>query len=155
MSTSTGVEGARIHQCQGMLFPRSPREICEVIGLNWLSALKLSAHGWLAFSPESLLQLDERQETELRFVGALVVAGCDDVLLHRLLGDLQKPYCYRPDRVYYDWVAREWRLLPKPLDDAESVFGAWLDALEEDGNLSRLVDIQEQTEGAIKRVTGH
>jgi hypothetical protein len=57
-------------------------------------------------------ELDEAQEAELRFVGALVVAGCDARMLERLLAPLTKPYCYRLSRIYYDWAAQAWRLLP-------------------------------------------
>lgn len=143
---------ARVHACQEMLFPSLPREICESLGLNWWAAVKLHTDGWLSFNPESLPALDERQEVELRFVGALVADGCDDAMLHRLLDGLEKPLCYRPDRIYYDWSARSWRPLPKPLDNAEEVFSGWLDALEKEGDLSTLEDIQERAANAIKRL---
>ena len=61
---------ARVQACQEMLFPSVPREICESLGLNWWAAAKLHADGWLSFNPESLANLDEQQEMELRFVGA-------------------------------------------------------------------------------------
>jgi len=144
---------ARVHDCQEMMFPPAPRETCEALGLNWWAAVKLHADGWLNFNPESLPTLDERQEVELRFVGALVAAGCDDAMLHRLLDDLEKPFCYRPGRVYYAWTAREWRLMPRPLDNAEEVFSGWLDALEAKEDVSTLEDIKERTARAIKRLT--
>lgn len=146
---------ARVHDCQEMLFPSVPREICETLGLNWWAAVKLHTDGWLSFSPEALPTLDERQEVELRFVGSLVAAGCDDAMLHRLLDGLEKPFCYRPDRVFFDWTARSWRLLPKPLDNAEEVFSDWLNSLEEDGDVSSLEDIKERATDAVTRLTKH
>jgi len=143
---------ARVHACQEMLFPSLPREVCESLGLNWWAAVKLHTDGWLSFNPEALQALDERQEVELRFIGALVAAGCDDSMLHRLLDDLEKPFCYRPDRVFYNWTARSWQLLPRPLENAEEVFSGWLDSLEEDGDVSSLEDIKERATDAITRL---
>src|SRR6478609_2692760 len=70
-------KAAQVIPTQQLLFPYSPRAICDEIGLNWWAALKLYEDGWLSFSPEAGGRLDETQESELRFVGALVVAGCD------------------------------------------------------------------------------
>ena len=144
---------ARVHDCQEMMFPPAPRETCEALGLNWWAAVKLHADGWLSFNPESLPALDERQEVELRFVGALIAAGCDDAMLHRLLDGLEKPFCYRPSRIFYNWPSRSWQLLPRPLDTAEEVFSGWLDALEEEEDVSTLEDIQERAADAINRLT--
>jgi len=69
---SHDISGARIHDCQELMFPPKPREVCEGLGLNWWAAVKLFTDGWLSFNPEALPALDERQEVELRFVGALV-----------------------------------------------------------------------------------
>lgn len=144
---------ARVYACQGMLFPIVPREICESLGLNWWAAVKLHADGWLSFNPESLPALDESQEVELRFVGALIAAGCDDAMLHRLLDDLKKPFCYRPGRIFYDWSTRSWQLLPRPLDTAEEVFNGWISALEKEKDVSTLKDIHERAADAINRLT--
>jgi hypothetical protein len=143
---------ARVHACQEMLFPIVPREICESLGLNWWAAVKLHADGWLSFNPESLPALDERQEVELRFVGALIAAGCDDAMLHRLLDGLENPFCYRPERVFYNWTSRSWQLLPRPLDTAEEVFSDWIDALEEKEDVSTLEDIHERAASVINRL---
>lgn len=144
---------ARIHTCQGLLLPLAPREICKSLGLNWWAAVKLHADGWLSFNPEAFHTLNERQEAELRFVGALVAAGCDEGMLHRLLQDLEKPLCYRPDRIYYDWAARKWRLLPEPPEQPEDQFSGWLGTLEEKGDLASLESIMEDAASVIERLT--
>src|SRR3954468_4183420 len=70
---------------QQLLFPTTARSVCDEIGLNWWAALKLHEDAWLSFIPDSAARLDESQETELRFVGSLVVAGCDRAMLSTLL----------------------------------------------------------------------
>ena len=108
--------------------PRSPQEVCKQLGLNWFTALKLHEEGWLSFDPKSGKELNESQEAELFFVGTLVAAGCDGSVLKQLLSGLQKPYSYRMNRVYYDWMARTWRLLEDD-DKLEEKFAEWFEQL--------------------------
>ena len=96
--------------------------------------------------------MDESQEAELLFIGSLVVGGCDESLVEHLLSGLQKPYCYRIERVYYDWCVQAWRLIPeKP--DPEEMFEQWLDDLVHDENMEELESVQEKIEDAILRLT--
>ena len=97
------------------------------MGLNWWAALKLHEDGWLSYSPANTPRLDEAQEAELRFVGSLVIAGCDRGMLAILLDVLSKPYAYDAARLYYDWLARRWRLLPDPQAHPEAIFTDWLE----------------------------
>jgi hypothetical protein len=145
-------ERARTPVGQQLLFKPSPRTVCDEIGLNWWAALKLRDDGWLSFDPKQELPLDESQESELRFVGALVVAGCDNAMLHRLLDGLCQPYGYRPGQIYFDWVHREWRHLPRPSENATEVFDAWIDSLENGQDLAALQEIKERACDAINRI---
>jgi hypothetical protein len=78
-----------------------------------------------------MTEVDEAQEAELSFGGALVVAGCDARMLERLLTPLTKPYCYRLSRIYYDWAVQAWRLLPIAKEPpAEADFAELLGALK-------------------------
>ena len=43
------IEKARVNQLN--LFPIISREVCERIGLNWLSAIELYNMGFLSFDP--------------------------------------------------------------------------------------------------------
>src|SRR5262245_41851132 len=97
------LQAARVASAQHLLFPNTPRGVCDEVGLNWWAAIKLYDDGWLSFAPEVVSRLDESQEAELRFVGALVVAGCDRPMLAALLSGLPKPYAYHGSRLYYDW----------------------------------------------------
>ena len=92
-------ELARVATAQQLLFPANPRALCEQMGLNWWAALKLHEDGWLSFSPANVPRLGETQEAELRFVGSLVIAGCDRGMLALLLNGLHKPYAYDATRL--------------------------------------------------------
>jgi hypothetical protein len=145
-------EPARVAAAQQLLFPASPRAVCEKMGLNWWAALKLHEDSWLSFSPANTPRLDEAQEAELRFVGSLVIAGCDRGMLAILLDGLTKPYAYDVDRIYYDWASRRWRLLPDPHAHPEAIFTDWLEALVGHGDANSLTGILELGHDALARV---
>jgi hypothetical protein len=145
---------ARVSADQQLLFPANPRALCQDIGLNWWAAIKLHEDGWLSFSPAKTPRLDEAQEAELRFVGSLVIAGCDRSMLAVLLGGLPRPYAYDVKRLYYDWFTRSWRLVPDPQENPESVFTDWLENLVQCGDVSTLTGIGELAHDALARVHG-
>jgi hypothetical protein len=145
-------ELARVAAAQQLLFPANPRAVCEQMGLNWWAALKLHEDGWLSFSPAKAPRLEEAQEAELRFVGSLVIAGCDRGMLALLLNGLHKPYAYDAARLYYDWAARQWRLLPDPHAHPEAIFADWLERLVEDGDVNSLTGILELGQDGLSRV---
>jgi hypothetical protein len=123
------------------------------MGLNWWAALKLSEDGWLSFAPDATTRLDETQETELRFVGSLVVAGCDRNMLSTLLAGLPKPYAFPVNKLYFHWAARQWRILPDPVMNPEAAFTEWLESLVERGDTSSLRGILELAQDALARMT--
>jgi hypothetical protein len=145
-------ETARVAAVQQLLFPANPRAVCEHMGLNWWAALKLHEDGWLSFSPADTPRLDEAQEAELRFVGSLVIAGCDRGMLAILLDRLLKPYAYDASRLYFDWSERRWRHLPDPQAHPEAVFTDWLDNLAASGDTNCLTGILELAQDALARV---
>jgi hypothetical protein len=138
---------------QQLLFPATSRSVCDEMGLNWWAALKLSEDGWLSFAPDATARLDETQETELRFVGSLVVAGCDRNMLSTLLAGLPKPYAFPVNKLYFHWTARQWRILPDPVMNPEAAFTEWLESLVERGDISSLRGILELTQDALARMT--
>jgi hypothetical protein len=140
---------ARAPNAQQLLFASDPRSVCQEIGLNWWAAIKLFEDGWLSFSPESPARLDEAQECELRFVGALVVAGCDRNIMVSLLATLPKPYSYKLNKLFFDWQERRWRLLPETHPHPETVFTDWLELLTQRRDLGSLSGILELTQDAI------
>lgn len=104
---------------QQNLFPRHPKEVCKEIGLQWWAALRLARDGYLSYDPEAIERLDEAQEAELAFVGSIAATDCDRRMLDYLLAGLEKPYCYRHDRIRYDWHQGKWVAIPLPEDVAE------------------------------------
>lgn len=161
------------------LFKTKPREVCNDIGLNWLAALKLYKDGLLSFNPAELESLDPPQETEMVFLGFLVVSGCDEMMLKQMLKTLEKPYQYRIDQIYYDWKSQKWCLFPhidkefrenivrewlEDLDkgqflldwihelEMKEIFENWIDDLLNDGDIEQLIEIEKCCRQAIKRL---
>lgn len=143
---------ARVGAAQQLLFPAEPHALCEELRLNWWAALKLYEDGWLSFPPETTEHLDEAQEAELRFVGALVSFGCDRNMLGLLLGALPKPYSYDLKRIYFDWNSRRWKLLPDPRAYPEAAFTDWLEMLVQHRDVGSLTGIGELARDALARV---
>lgn len=150
-----GAQAAQLTGAQQLLFPSNPRSVCDEMGLNWWAALKLYEDGWLSFSPETTSRLDETQEAELRFVGSLVLAGCDRPMLANLLRNLPRPYAYLPGQLYYEWSTRQWKLLPDPKANPEAAFTEWLDGLIQNGDVSSLSGILELATDALARLRIH
>jgi hypothetical protein len=121
-------------------------------GLNWWAAVKLFEDGWISFSPENTPELDEAQEAELRFVGALVNCGCDRNMLKLILASLPKPYAYDLKRLFYDWSTRRWRLLPDPRAHPEAAFTDWLQLLVKTRDAASLTGIVELAREALAQV---
>jgi hypothetical protein len=139
---------------QQLLFPPTARSVCDEIGLNWWAALKLHEDGWISFTPDGSARLEEVHETELRFVGTLVVAGCDRDMLSTLLAGLPKPYAFPVNKLYFHWAARQWRILPDPVTNPEAAFTEWLESLVQKGDMSSLRGILELTQDALSRLGG-
>jgi len=173
------IERARFHDAQLSLFPEKPRDLCQDIQLNWLAALKLYQDGFLSFNPADEKNLNEAQKTELIFLGTLVAAGCDVSMLEQMIKNLQKPYQYIIDQLYYDWKTQEWWLFPhnredireqiakKWLEDLDKgqflfdwidelemkhVFEHWIDDLLNNGDIEQLLEIEESCSNAISRL---
>jgi hypothetical protein len=143
---------ARVPAAQQLLFPSSARFLCDEIGLNWQSAVRLQEEGWVSFSLETTSQLDEAQEAEIRFVGTLVLAGCDRNVLRLLLAGLPRPYAYELKRLYFDWLTRRWRLLPDPWLHPEAAFTDWIEHLVQARDYGSLEGIIELAQDAMARV---
>jgi len=150
--TEDNPQMARVPAAQQLLFPSGARALCSELGLNWWAALKLHEDGWLSFSPEHAAQLDEAQEAELRFLGTLVLAGCDRDMLSLLLEGLSRPYAYDLKRLYYDWSAGRWRVLPDPRAHPEAAFTDWLELLVQTGDTASLIGIVELARDSLSRV---
>ena len=129
----------------------TPRDVCDKIGLNWLTVGELHRDGWLSFDPHTVRTLTTSQEAELRFVGGLVAGGCDAGMLEKLLSGLTKPYAYRMDRIYYDWETQSWMLIPTH-DDLKQNFEKWVAELTDSGELDKLQQLRDRVSGSISEL---
>ena len=174
------IEQARYHDDgQLPLFATNIRDACDNIGLNWYAALKLHENGLLSFNPADLECINQGQETELVFLGNLVVSGCDEMMLKQLLKSLKKPYQYRIDLIYYNWKSKKWCIFPhvdndfrknlvkewlEDLDkgqflydwineiEMKHIFEGWIDDLLNDGDIEQLNEIKNACIHAIGRL---
>jgi len=94
----------------------------------------LHKNGFLSFNPATAGNLNTAQEAELKFLGSLIIAGCNKKMLIQLTRYLRKPYQYRLDLMYYDWLSQQWLLLPpmeeeEEEEEEEDPFEDWLDML--------------------------
>lgn len=145
-------QAAQITNAQRLLFAKSPVAVCQELGLNWWTARRLHEEGWLSFAPEKTAGLDESQEAELRFVGALAAAGCDRNLLQVLLKDLPRPYAYDLKRLFFDWQTRRWKMLPESETDREAAFSEWVELLLQQRDFQTLSGIAELARDALSRL---
>ena len=128
--------------------PQTPKELCDAIGLNWFAAEKLHDDGLLSFNPNDVGFLTLEQRAELRFLGTLVAAGCPRPFMEHLLSDLERPYSYRLDRMYFAWESQLWQIL-RGDDDVQLDFERWLDHLVEADELEKLERLRDSVEAAI------
>jgi len=174
------VEQARYYDDgQLPLFETKIRDACNDIGLNWYAALKLYEDGLLSFNPAELECINQGQETEVIFLGNLVVSGCDEMMLKQMLKNLKRPYQYRIDLIYYNWKSKKWCIFPhldndfrknlvkewlEDLDkgqflfdwineiEMKHIFEDWIDDLLNDGDTDQLIEIEKSCSQAIERL---
>lgn len=142
------LDRARVESRQLPMFARDLRTVAAGIHLNWSEARRLWAAGFLSFDPDSGMVSDEAREAEFVFVGVLAAAGLSDVALGRMLSGLRKPYAYDLGRIFYDWFARRWFLLPDE-DDPEAAFLGMLSRLGDRRERQTLLEIRELVENAL------
>lgn len=131
--------------------PATLDRACREVGMNLLAAQSLYENGWLSFDPKAVSRLTGSQAAELRFLGALVAAGCDEMMLSRLLAGLKQPYAYRIERMYYNWREQTWQVLPSD-SDLKETFARWVDDLGESAELDKLEALGERIARVIRDV---
>lgn len=73
-------------------------------------------------------------------------------MLGRLLEGLRKPYCYKLERIYFDWLLRKWRMLPEINIDQESFISSWINELKEKIEIDMLESLAEEVTAAINEI---
>jgi len=143
------IDSARIENRQMPIFARDSVAVCAELNLPLRDAQRLHYDGLLSFDPEAVGPLDESREAELVFLGAMLTAGCSRAVMRHLLAGLHKPYCYDVRRLFYEWRAHEWRLLPGE-DDPEGAFFALLDRLRERHAHEALLNLRAWLDEALE-----
>ncbi|PWU18933.1 MAG: hypothetical protein C5B50_07905 [Verrucomicrobia bacterium] len=73
-------------------------------------------------------------------------------MLAHLLSGLARPYAYDPQRLYFDWQQRSWRLVPTYQANPDAAFADWLDRLVASKEIATLAGIAELARDALARV---
>jgi len=147
------VEAARIESRQMPIFVRDLRTLAGEMQLDWQRARSLWAAGLLSFDPDAVVAGDETCEAEFVFLGQLAALGLSNDTLGGLVRGLRKPYAYDLRRMYFDWSARGWRLLPDG-EDPEAMFFAMLSRLDVRREAHVLLEIRELADNALDLARG-
>ena len=87
----------------------------EAQGLLMFHAELLHQKGYLSFRPDRSRPLSPLQVAEMKFLSGLCFASqLPDNLVSAMLSQLQKPYRYGFDCIYWDFGAACWKHFPKP-----------------------------------------
>ncbi|MGI2028000.1 hypothetical protein [Endozoicomonas acroporae] len=132
---------------QGLMFPQTVGELCDLIGLNWLAAEQLAAEGLLSFEPEWDNELSTSEEAELTFVGKLVVAGCDLSMVKRLVRSLKPPFAYSHQNLYFDWLQGAWR--SKPFNEPVEFVAELIEQLLASDDIETLYELKASIDSAL------
>lgn len=144
---------ARVESRQIAIFSRDLRLVAAEMQLDWHSARELWTAGFLSFDPDAAMPGDEAREAEFVFLGSLVAAGLSHGTLGAMLQGLRRPFAYDVTRIYYDWRARCWRLMPVH-DDPEAAFFALLARLDPRHEAAVLLEIRDMADNALDLARG-
>jgi len=149
---ATSLDLARIENRQMPMFSRDLRTVAVELRLDWVRARGLWAAGLLSFDPDGVIQ-DEVCEAEFVFLGSLAAAGLSNDQIESIVRGLRRPYAYDMRRIYFDWQAGVWRLLPGA-DDAEAAFFAMIARIDPCREARVLLEIRELVETALDLARG-
>lgn len=95
-------------------FPVAWKELEKQEGFDFHQACLLWQEGLLSWKPEPDMQVDPTQAAELRFVyGVRVRSMLPETLVKAMFQQLQKPYLYAHDCIYWDFGKGRWRYFPE------------------------------------------
>jgi hypothetical protein len=95
-------------------FPLAWKELESQEGIDFHQARLLWQEGLLSWMPEPDMQVDPTQAAELRFVhGVRIRSMLPEPLVQAMFSQLQKPYRYAHDCIYWDFARARWRYFPQ------------------------------------------
>lgn len=94
---------------QPTLFKRSLKEFLKETGVDINELHQWFELGWLSFDPKIQKVYDDKEYNEVMFIKELVRLGLPKEKIIYLLSQLEKPYCYSYNDVYWDFNKNEWK----------------------------------------------
>jgi hypothetical protein len=108
----------KIPSDQLALFPYADTyKTIKKIGLALSQIEMLFNEGLISFNPADLKNLTEEQYIELIFVSSLALSSQSLFTLKTMLDQLEKPYLYSHDQIYFNFAASAWEALPEKSED--------------------------------------
>lgn len=146
---------------QPTLFKRSLKEFLKETGVDINELHQWFGLGWLSFDPKIQKVYDDKEYHEVMFIKGLVRLGLPKEKIIYLLSQLEKPYCYSYNDVYWDFNKNEWsefsQVIDKYLDDnmheiVANNLGAYLKDLFEQGDKDELEKIIGSAQELLNKI---
>ncbi len=126
---------------QNTLFSYNTKEILNELLISPAIIAQLWNDGYLSFNPSEKDELNAFEYYELNFVSTLFNSGISLNSIKCFLSTLDKPYCYDISKLYFNFINREWEMLPVP--EEQSAEELVEDIIAEE-NVEKLFIIQER-----------
>ena len=146
---------------QPALFKRSLKEFLKETGVDINELHQWFELGWLSFDPKTQKVYDDKEYYEIMFIKGLVRLGLPKEKIIYMLSQLEKPYCYNHNDVYWDFNKNEWtefsQVIDKYLDDnmheiVVNNLGAYLEDLAEQGDKDELEKIIGSAQELLNKI---
>ena len=133
---------------QDSLFPYNFNEVLNQLSMSISSISLLYKDGYLSFDPAKKKELNAFEYYELDFVCSLINSCLSLESINYMLSKLDKPYSYEIDKVYYDFKAKEWKLIPIP---EEPSIEELIDEIADEEDYKRLKEIKAKIDDAYDK----
>lgn len=92
--------------------------VCATLGIQVAHLRELRSSGLLSFDPSPSQTLKIHEWREVMLLGGMLAAGLPVQAIHRVVADLNSPYCYYFENIAYNFVTRKWvTILPVSTGD--------------------------------------
>lgn len=130
------------------LFNYSKVEALEIAKTSESLASQWFKQNYLSFDIAKKEQLQNSELLELSFISKLFKSTLSLETLNQLLLQLQKPYAYECQNLYYDIFSNKWCFLPEEVDE-EKVANNYLESLSAEDDREEIESIIENLQEII------
>ncbi len=117
-------------------------------GVSKIQAIKLYNLKMLSFNPNQVKELEEYEMVELFFLKTLFFdSGLPEQIVTAMLSEIEKPYSYSFDQIYWDFTKNEWVYF---LEQEEVEIEDLIEQLEEDEDYERLKEVKTKIMQILK-----